>query len=63
MNTTTTITMLNERCDRCGKSAPELHPYKLSETIVYRGKEITSPWLCLPCFKTEKAKWWKEHRA
>ena len=59
----TTVTMLNESCDRCGKPAELLHPYKLSETIVYRGKTISEPWLCLACFKAEKRKWWKEHSA
>ena len=59
----TTVRMLNESCDRCGKLATELYPYKFSDTIVYRDKTISQPWLCLACFKVEKRKWWKEHSA
>ena len=53
------IAMIDAPCDRCGKQSHELHPFKLSETIVYRGKIITMPWLCLPCTRIEKKKWWK----
>ncbi len=55
----TSVTMLNARCDRCRRQTQELHPFKLSEVITFRKKEIQSPWLCLRCMKIEKEKWWK----
>ena len=55
----TTIAMLDAPCDRCGKLAAELHPYKLADSITYRGKVVEFPWLCVKCFKAEKVKWWK----
>lgn len=45
-------------CDRCGKRADKLTPFKLAETITFRGKVVEEPWLCLKCFKVEKRKWW-----
>ena len=51
------ITLI-DACDRCGKVMAKLHPFKLSEAIAYRGKEIRFPWLCLACMKVEKKKWW-----
>ncbi len=55
----TRITMVGGQCDRCGKLASELAPYKLTDSIVYRGKTIEHPWLCLKCFAAEKKKWWR----
>ena len=52
-----TIEMLNEPCDRCGKVADVLHPFKLAETITYRNQVIDQPWLCIKCFVIEKKKW------
>ena len=49
--------MLNAPCDRCGKTALELRPYKFSP-VVYRGKPIEMPWLCMGCFRIEKKKAW-----
>ncbi len=51
--------MTNADCDRCGKHAKELRPFKLSETITYRSKVIERAWLCIKCFVIEKEKWWK----
>jgi hypothetical protein len=56
-------TLVNEDCDRCGKTAPELHPFKLSEVIHYRGKVIEKPWLCVRCLRIQKTKLWKQPRA
>lgn len=57
------IRMVDAPCDRCGKVAAELLPFKLSETIHYRRRTIEKPWLCKPCFVAEKEKWWKNHPA
>ena len=51
-------TLLNDHCSRCGLMTETLHPYRLSE-VVYRGKPIPYPWLCLKCIMTEKRKAWK----
>ncbi len=53
------IEMINSDCERCGKWAPALHPFKLSEEITYYGKIIQYPWLCVKCLMIEKEKWWK----
>lgn len=52
------VVLVNDVCSRCGKEAAELYPYKLSE-VVYRGKKIEFPWLCVKCLKAEKKKAWK----
>ena len=44
------IVMLDAPCDRCGKVAPELRPWKVMERITYRGRVIEYPWLCAKCF-------------
>ena len=54
-----TIRLLDHACDRCGKVAAELRPYK-SSTVVYRGKTLEMPWLCRKCFRIEKEKAWKQ---
>ena len=59
MDSSRRVEMLDAPCDRCGKVAPALHPFKLSEVIHFRGKKISHPWLCRPCFIKEKEKWWK----
>ena len=55
------LVMLDAECDRCGKLASALRPYKFS-TVTYRGKTLEMPWLCSGCFKIEKAKAWKALR-
>ena len=61
----TTVALLNQPCDRCGKMPPPdsvgdvvLHPFKLSSTITFRGRAIEYPWLCVKCLMIEKKKWW-----
>ena len=61
MGVTTRIELLDSPCDRCGKQSDRLHPFKLSESITYRKREIAHPWLCVRCFLVEKEKWWKSH--
>ena len=56
------VSLIGEPCDRCGKQAEKLRPFKLAETIVYRGKSIFRPWLCRKCFVHAKEQWWKEHQ-
>ena len=58
-----TVTMWDAPCDRCGQQTSELRPFKLSEVITFREKEILHPWLCLNCFKIEKLKWWEARDA
>jgi len=55
------VTLLDSPCDRCGKQADKLFPYKFSK-VTYRGKEIKHPWLCRKCIEIEKEKAWKEKR-
>lgn len=59
MNQIARIEMLNADCDRCGKHADTLRPFKLSDSITYYGKVIEKAWLCIKCFVIEKEKWWK----
>ena len=54
------IELLDAPCDFCGRVAPILRPFKLSETIHFRSKVIQFPWLCRACFVKEKEKWWRE---
>ena len=57
-----TVTMHGGECDRCTVIG-ECRPFKLSEVITFRKKEIRHPWLCLNCFKIEKRKWWEARDA
>ena len=56
-----TVRLLDSDCDRCGRHADKLAPFKLTEAITYYGRVIEAPWLCLKCFKVEKVKWWEDH--
>lgn len=52
------IELIDDICDRCGKLARVLRPYRFSR-VVYRRRHIDKPWLCTKCFWIEKHKSWR----
>jgi len=54
----TVVSLTDHPCDRCGRRA-ELHPWRFTASIMYRGKKIDFPWLCGRCFLSAKERFWK----
>ncbi|MDO8672486.1 MAG: hypothetical protein Q7O66_13810 [Dehalococcoidia bacterium] len=56
------VVLQGDKCSRCGRHERDLLPYTFS-LVVYRGKPIEFPWLCVRCINIEKAKAWRAIRA